>query len=155
MPRGGARPGAGRPRKDAAAAKLHGTRPRSSVVQFPGTSSEEIAHAAVPTDEVAMPPGLPPQAKTVWKRQAPFASAAGMLTPATAMAFGMYCRAVVIERRLGSGPEAGGSNHRGMMQRVEAGAVRFGLTGTGRPVARSAGRKADDPFAEFDEAVSS
>lgn len=152
MPRGGARPGAGRKPKSAAAAKLHGSRQRT-VVQFPGTTQEPVSagEASVACELVPLPRGLSAGAKSVWKQLAPFAETAGTLIPATAPAFAMFCRAVVLEKRLGNGPEAGGSNHRGMMQRVEAGNVRFSLAPIGKPIGKP--KAVEDPFAEFDEAA--
>lgn len=92
-------------------------------------------------------------AKTVWRELSPFALAAGTLTIGTAAAFGMFCRAVVLERVLGRGREAGCSNHRGMMQRVEAGMLRFNLAPIGKPMPKQKSGKPEDPFSEFDEAT--
>jgi hypothetical protein len=97
---------------------------------------------------VAIPAGLPAKAAAVWAELSPMARDAGTLTTRTAPAFAMLCRAVVLERTLAKGKTAGGSNHRGMMQRVEAGFVRFSLLPIGKPILQP--KKTEDPFAEFD-----
>lgn len=145
MPRGGARPGAGRKPKTAAVAALHGSHQRT-VVRFPAAPAAPSA-PLVPV-AVAIPGGLPAKARRAWERLAPFAVEAGTLTAGTAAAFAMLCRAVVLEAALGKGGEAGGPSHRGMMQRVEAGMVRFSLAPVGKPIAKAA--KPEDPFAEFE-----
>ena len=68
------------------------------------------------------------------------------LTPATAAAFELLCRQILLERKLNRSPDRGGSAHRGMMQRVEAGLSRFRLAPTGKPAPAP---KPVDPFAEF------
>ena len=147
MPRGGARPGAGRKPKDAALAKLHGSQ-RTSVVRFPSAPQKSAAVAQTAAGPVNCPEELDYAAKAVWANLAPHALAAGTLTVGTSASFAMLCRQVVLEKALSLGRDAGLASHRGMMQRVEAGFVRFALVPMGKPMARPAEADAD-PFAEF------
>src|SRR3990167_7655662 len=126
MPKGGARVGSGRKPKTWTDARLHGSRQRS-VVRFPSRSDA----AAPPSGPVAPPADIAPDAAAVWAELSPFAREARTLTAGTAAAFAMLCRAVVLERALGASRDAGQSSHRGMMQRVEAGFVRFSLAPLG------------------------
>jgi hypothetical protein len=148
MPRGGSRPGTGRKPKDAAAASLHGSRQRA-LVRFP--TPQAAVSPAIRT-AVDPPTDLPSKARRVWEALAPFAHEKLTLYPETAAAFAMLCRAVVTERKLAKGKTEGGSAHRGMMQRVEAGYLRFGLAPNGKPILKPA-PVAADPFAEFDAAT--
>lgn len=147
MPRGGARPGSGRKPKDKAQAALHGSR-RTSVVRFPSAPQSPLTSAQVAPSAVECPSELADDARAVWTSLAPHALAAGTLTEGTAAAFALLCRQVVLEKALAAGRDAGLASHRGMMQRVEAGYVRFALAPMGKPVARQA-EAAADPFAEF------
>lgn len=144
MPRGGARVGAGRPRRDPQSAWLKGDTVRRgprpvrpmTTVQALGTPVERPNH-------------LDEEGLAVWKELAPHALELGTLTPATAMAFGDLCRAIVFERKLAmSVLAAAGADHRGMMARVEAGRARFRLIPDGKPVVAVA--QPEDAFAEFD-----
>lgn len=149
---GGARPGAGRKPKDRALAKLQGSRQRS-VVRFPDrVGAVPVAPAAPPIPvDVVCPEDLPDAAKVVWARLAPHAVAACTLTVGTADAFALLCRQVVLERSLSESRDAGLASHRGMMQRVEAGLVRFSLAPMGKPLAPKV-EAVVDPFAEFEAA---
>src|SRR6185503_5878828 len=74
-------------------------------------------------------------ALAIWHELAPHAVAQRTLTPATAAAFAMLCRAVVLERALGGSPStAGGANHRGLMHRVATWKKDFCLQPFGRPL---------------------
>lgn len=101
-----------------------------------------------PADAPECPSDLSEEAKAVWARLASHALAAGTLTAGTVDAFALLCRQVVLEKVLAESRDAGQASHRGMMQRVEAGFVRFALAPMGKPVARPAAAAAD-PFAEF------
>lgn len=126
-------------------AQLHGSRQRS-VVPFP---SPAIVVAPTPAPPVDVPGGLSVKAAAVWSREAPFAIEARTLMPATAEAFALFCRAVVLELKLSKGKTAGGASHRGMIAAVTAGRLRFGLSPNGKPVAAPA--KDVDPFEQFDQ----
>ena len=140
MGKGGARVGAGRKPKDGALAGLEGSRRRPTVVRFPGP--------VMPAEPVPPPAELGGKPLLVWQELAPFAHAALTLTPETAAAFMMLCRAVALERGLAKSKEKGGTNHRGMMQRVDAGMKSFRLSPMGKAFAVPA--VAVDPFEEFD-----
>lgn len=139
MARGGARVGAGRKPKEAPLAALHGHRARPLVDAAPPA-------AAGPLAPVDPPPGLTAPVRKLWDELAPHALGERTLTPATAAAFELLCRQILLERKLSRSPDRGGSAHRGMMQRVEAGLSRFRLAPTGK--ATPAPPPAD-PFAEF------
>jgi hypothetical protein len=80
---------------------------------------------------------------------APLALEQRTLTPATAYAFAWLCRTIVIERKLSeSERKVAGADHRGMMQRMEAGLAPFRLTPDGKSPVVLKGPK--DEFAEFD-----
>jgi len=87
----------------------------------------------------------------VWKSLAPLAFAARTLTRSTALAFELMCRNIVIAKRLTLDVEkAGGSDHRGMVQRVDAEMLAFNLRPCGKamyePVVVEA---AVNPLAKF------
>ena len=168
MPRGGFRVGSGRKPKGAAILSLHGGRVRNGAQ--PGAS---VPNA--PVMPVNTPQDLPGAQKAVWDDLAPHALAARTLTDGTAAAFRDLCEAIVLKRMmlteiLADGltqakvslqmDEAGGglqsvekkahallSQHRGMMQRVEAGLTRFRLAPMGKEIVQPV--KAEDPFEEF------
>jgi hypothetical protein len=74
-------------------------------------------------------------ALAIWHELAPSALAKHTLTPETAAAFVMLCRAVVLERALSASPAtAGGSNHRGLMHRVATWMKDFCLSPFGKPL---------------------
>jgi len=69
----------------------------------------------------------------VWHTLAPLAFDARTLTRATELAFVILCRNVVLEQRLASKvATAGRSNHRGMIQRVDAELAKFCLAPFGK-----------------------
>jgi hypothetical protein len=116
-------------------------------VRFPGAAAA-APQPVEPAGPIDPPADLPAKAKAVWVRLSTFAVEKQTLYPETMAAFAMLCRAVVTERKLSRGKTEGGSAHRGMMQRVEAGYLRFGLAPNGKPIAKP--RAVVDPFAEFD-----
>lgn len=139
---GGRRPGAGaKPKADKLRA-LRGLPPRPKVVDHPSslpvppsTNSDQ----APAVDEFAAPDSLSAEERKVWLRQAPFAFKARTLTQATAMSFERYCRMVVLEAALGADVEAaGGTNHRGILQRINALELQFLLTPCGKALLEAA-----------------
>lgn len=168
---GGLRVGAGRKSKDKAEARLHGSRQRT-VVRFPGAAAPNVPSVA-PLERVDPPADLPAEQKAVWIALAPHALVARTLTPGTAQAFRDLCEAIVLKRALLERVQADGltyekvsvdgagvehvelkahpliSQHRGMMQRVEAGFTRFRLAPMGKEIAPP--DPPADPFAEFEE----
>lgn len=140
---GGARRGTGPKRRDPKAAWLSG----DTVRRGPRPVRPVAPSGAVV--RVDPPNHLDEEGLAVWKELAPHALELGTLTPATAMAFGDLCRAIVFERKLAmSVLAAAGADHRGMMARVEAGRARFRLIPDGKPVVAVA--QPEDAFAEFD-----
>ena len=166
---GGQRVGAGRKSKGARVLALHGGRDRSK-----GAKKAEGA-ASAPEKPVNPPEGMPEAQKAVWCELAPHALAARTLTPGTAAAFGLLCKQIVLEGLMfaqimkdgltgdkvtlqmeenGAGLQSVEkkahtllAQHRGMMQRVEAGYAKFKLAPIGKEIVQPA--KAEDPFEEF------
>src|SRR5688572_18842833 len=122
MPRGGARPGAGRKKKRRVDSEL------ASVVMHPSS--------ALPVEEFDAPNDLTMDERHVWLELAPHAFRNRTLTKASSLAFRQLCRSVVLERQLAASPgERGGASHRGMIQRVDVELVSFGLAPNGKPMA--------------------
>jgi hypothetical protein len=72
--------------------------------------------------------------RRVWLRQAPHAFKKRTLTPATALSFERYCRAVVLEDAMAVDPDRQGTaDHRGQLQRVNTFELQFKLTALGKP----------------------
>lgn len=135
-----------------------GRKPRSGAAKWlSGNPHQHGAKVAKPAVTVAQAPSGPVErpdnlltmpGQDVWDELAPFATAQGTLTPVTAMAFADLCMFVVLERELRADPKrSAGADHRGMMQRVEAGRARFRLTPDGKPVLVE---QPKDDFEEFD-----
>ena len=124
---GGARPGSGS-KPNPGLAALGPSRGRQKAASD--------ATAAVDLPEVVDPPAdLPPAARTVWESLAPHATAARTLAPSTALMFARLCRHVVLEQALADSPEAGGPDHRGVVQRVDAELLKFCLSPIGKALA--------------------
>lgn len=122
-----------------------------------------------------MPEDLPEGQRVVWLELAGHATEQGTLVPATVSAFRHLCAAIVARDQMAEQIQADGltyvkitvdgsgqehselkahpliSQHRGMMQRVEAGLVRFRLSPIGKDMAPPA--EPEDPFQEFDGSV--
>lgn len=136
---GGARAGSGRKPKEAALRVLHGSATRA-----------ERTQAAPIVDEFDAPNSLTTEERNVWLELAPGAFAARTLTRATAYAFVLLCRNVLLEQRLRADEEkCGGADHRGILQRVEAGLTAFAIRALGKPMKDDAPKVAD-PFDEFE-----
>lgn len=176
MPRGGARVGAGRPRKSDGQRWLDGNagkRAEERVLERPKAAQVAVRLLPAPAD-------LFEAQVAVWNDLAPQACQAGTLVPQTAAAFALLCKQIVLERRMFDEINADGltmtkvtlqmdekggglqsvekkahsllTQHRGMMQRVEAGFQRFKLSPMGKPMEQPEEKPAD-PFAEFDGGV--
>lgn len=143
---GGARLGAGRPRRDQKAAWLAGAKTGPRAVTRPHEASEP---ADTPQPAVSRPQGLSLEDAAVWDELAPLALEQKTLALATAMAFADLCGYIVLERKLRAAPLAvAGPDHRGMIARVDAGRARFRLVPDGKPVVTAAAPV--DEWAEFD-----
>jgi hypothetical protein len=130
-------------KKDARAVKLGGNAGRRTI-------SAGETQVPVASSDVVRPADLDGAAAETWNALAPFALAAGTLTPATALAFAFLCRVVVEESVLRNDPEKrSGADHRGIMARMNDLLGRFGLHATGKPMAVPKPAEVD-PFAEFD-----
>ena len=126
MPRGGARPGAGRKPKD--------WRP-ADVLQYPQQLPTVPAAKALPSvEEFEAPGSLSEDERRVWLQQAPFAFKNRTLTRASAFAFERYCRVVVLEANEAKSSGMGGANHRGLLSQINKYELQFALVPNGRPM---------------------
>jgi hypothetical protein len=78
-----------------------------------------------------------PAELVIWEELAPLAFEARTLTPTTTRAFVLLCRMIVLEAALAK-EDAGGSNHRGVVQRVATLMLQFSLAPNGRPLYEAA-----------------
>jgi hypothetical protein len=113
----------------------------------------QAAAVALPEPVDAPPPAtLTDEERAVWVRQAPYAVRARTLTPSTSLSFERYVRLVVLEDRLGRDVDAaGGTNHRGILQRINALELQFMLTPAGKALldAPAADAKPVSPLDRF------
>ena len=155
MPRGGRRPGAGRPKRSA------------RVLAMPAVTAASAPPASAPAKKTKAP--SPPKrrltrdAYKVWARLAPAAAARGTLTVETVHGFALLCDLVVTHERLTKQLETDGwayTNSFGERKRhalwgvwqnvtlrVEQQLARFGLIGEGRPLAQASAAPAANPWA--------
>lgn len=132
--RGGRRAGAGRPRKSALEHFVTGDAgKRGRVLTLPGAEIP-APPGPVAVDEFDAPNDLSTEERNVWLRLAPFAFKNGTLTKASSYAFVLLCKFIVLERNEAKSSGVGGSNHRGLIQRVEGGLDAFQLRPQGRPM---------------------
>ncbi len=147
---GGARPGSGPKKKDAVARALDGNAGhRGKVLAHPSSAPSTSSAPWLIVDEEHAPDALSVDERNVWLSLAPLALGRGTLTPETHYAFQQLCRNVVLERRYAVSPDGAGTpNHRGMIQRVEAGLGDFGLRAFGKPLAPPEAKPVADPVKE-------
>ena len=126
MPRGGARPGAGRKPKPTHLRGLDGGAGHRQVVP--------PAAATAPIDEFDAPDTLSVDERNVWVRQAPLAFKARTLTRSTALAFERYCQLVVRERNEAKSSGCDGPNHARMIRTLNTLELQFQLTPCGKPI---------------------
>jgi hypothetical protein len=122
---------------------------------------------------VGVPETLTPAEKDVWERLAPHARRERTLTEATAERFRLLCHSIVAMDKYWSIIEIAGpvyltqttdpngssrdvlkahplcSQHRGMLQRVEAGMAAFRLAPTGRPIPPPERAEKKSPLAQL------
>jgi hypothetical protein len=136
MPRGGARPGAGRKRKSDADVELDGNAGhRAKVFAHPSTPPPAPA-PLMKCDAEDAPDDLNLEEKLVWAELAPYAFQARTLTPATGMAFKVLCRNIVIEKELRMGlQDRGRAAHQGIIGKIEGALQRFQLAPVGKAMA--------------------
>lgn len=103
----------------------------------------------MPVEEFDAPDCLTVDQRLVWLELAPHAFAARTLTKGTMAAFIMLCRNVVTERSLASGALAGTSDHRGMIQRVDAELSAFNLRPCGKPLYQAEPEEKKNPLERF------
>lgn len=133
MPKGGRRPGAGRPRKSAAMRELDGNAGHRPARVFAHPSAVPAIPEPVAIEEFDAPDDLTMDERHVWMELAPHAFAARTLTKATAEAFKLLCRNVILERELrASVLDRGRPAHQGMIHKVETAMLRFNLSPCGK-----------------------
>ena len=126
---GGRRPGSGRkPRGAVELATAPGHHGR--VLQGPG-----VVPVPMPIGALDPPADLAGPERQVWLELAPHARQNRTLTTGTALSFRLLCQNVVLERVLAADvAQRGGPNHRGLLQRVDAGLLRFNLSPCGKAI---------------------
>ena len=144
---GGRRPGTGRKRKTALQKAIGGNAGhRGKVLAHPSA----LNTAVVEIEEFDAPDDLTRDERLVWLRLAPHAFANRTLTKATALAFELLCRNVVLERRLAaSALGAAGADHRGLIQRVDAELLSFNLKPCGKALYEGEPEKVTNPLDKF------
>lgn len=164
---GGARIGAGRKSNEEAARWLGGNAGKR------GKRAKRPESAGRTPELIPVPSGMPEEQATVWNALAPHACGERTLVPATVQAFRDLCEAIVLKRRMLAQIERDGftylrvtidgagqehtearahpliTQHRGLMQRVEAGMLRFRLSPMGKALEPVEAPK--DEWAEFDQ----
>lgn len=151
---GGGGRGQGRKPKSAEEKRLGGHAghrgARGKVLDHPSSANVEppVSPPAIEVEEFDAPDDLTIDERHVWLELAPHAFAALTLTKGTSLGFRLLCRNIVLERRFAlSVMDAGGASHRGLIQRVDAELLRFGLAPCGKPIV--AAPKAEvDPMQE-------
>ena len=142
---GGTRTGSGRKRQSDLERAIGGNAGhRSNVLQHPN------ATAVAPVETFDPPTTLRGRARQVWDALAPAAFEARTLTRATEVSFVILCRNVALERSMAARKRgAGGANHRGMIQRVDAELTKFCLSPFGKPMYAAEPVKQVDPLDRF------
>lgn len=174
---GGHRAGAGRKPQNQALGELKGSRRSRARATTASARNQTPAGAAAPA------PPVPPDVKipdapgnltldelAIWNELAPLAEREGTLSDSTAIALRDLCEAMVLKRKLlrrigddglvVTGADGSDRAHplltqfRGLMQRVEAGLIRFKLAPMGKELGPPSTKEAQaaDAFAEFDAA---
>jgi hypothetical protein len=133
MPRGGRRPGAGRKPLTRLERAVTGNAGHHIRV-LPRPAGEQVPVVAA-IEGFEPPEDLASEERQVWLALAPHAFGNRTLTKATALSFRLLCRNVVLEQTLAVDPETrGGTNHRGILQRVDAELLRFNLSPCGKAI---------------------
>ena len=163
---GGARVGAGRKSKEDQARWLGGNAGKRGAGKKPLKPETAVELIAAPFD-------LPDDQREVWEALAPHACEARTLVPGTSAAFRDLCEAICVKARMYEEIVRDGftvgkaitdddgnivaqekrahpllTHHRGLMQRVEAGMLRFRLSPMGKELAPK--DEPQDEWAEFD-----
>lgn len=148
MPRGGARPGAGRKPKHPHLREI--TAAKVLTPQF----APPTTNPASPVEEFDAPDDLTAEERAVWLKQSPHAFRNRTLTRSTAMSFERYCKSVVWERKEAESSARGGANHRGLLKQINSYELQFGLTASGRPIYEPGAGVAqpENPLAKFRKA---
>ena len=149
MPKGGARPGAGRKPKTAEQRELDGNAGRRPLAKV-GHPSSPGAAVLAPVEEFDAPGDLTVEERGVWASLAPHAFAARTLTKGTAEAFTLLCRDVLLERELrASVLDRGRPAHAKLIHLVETAFLRFNLSPCGKPMYAAQPAAPKNPLDKF------
>jgi hypothetical protein len=103
-----------------------------------GTSGHRQApEATAPVEPFDPPPALAlfGDDLLMWEYLSPLAFKKRTLTTETALAFGLLCRNIVREQKMAvSALHAGGADHRGLIQRIDAELLSFDLRPNGKAI---------------------
>jgi len=142
---GGRRVGSGQKRKSDLEHAISGT-----TMKLGTLLAHPSATAVAPIEMFDPPKTLRGNARQVWLELAPHAFEARTLTRATELGFVILCRNVALERKLaGKTTTAGRSNHRGMIQRVDAELTKFCLSPFGKALYAAAPAATVSPLDRF------
>lgn len=122
-----------------------GPKPKSAVERAvtgdPGHRGRVLAHPSVPivplvapVEEFDAPNSLTMEERHVWMQYAAEAFAKRTLYPATMGAFILMCQAILIERAIAQGRDAGTNLHRGWLAEVRKQLSTFDLWPNGKPM---------------------
>jgi hypothetical protein len=142
---GGARPGAGRPRK--ALEAVPPSRP-GRLLAHPSVPAAQVPPVGI--DESQAPNELTFEERVIWLEIAPVALARGRtLAEVQAYPFRLLCSNIALERRYAkSVTEAGSANHRGMIQAIDRELLRYGVVDFGK-AAQKPKEKPANPFTQL------
>ncbi|CAB4177398.1 hypothetical protein UFOVP998_31 [uncultured Caudovirales phage] len=122
---GGRRPGTGPKPKSRHLHLVDGTTRRG----------DEVVQPTKPADEFPAPSDLFGEDLMTWEAMAPLAFEQRTLTKATAYAFSLLCRNIVMERGMATQPMTRGTaDHRGLIQRIDAELLAFNLRPNGKAI---------------------
>ena len=152
MGRGGARVGAGRPKKQVPQAGVLLGMDGSRIFDPPAGASQVADPAMATLEALRVPPvDLPAPQRAFWEAWAPLAIERRTLVPGHVPGFRQLCRLAWVSSmmekrlvRLGPATEAAESllnRYVKIEQRLESALQRFDLTGMGKPVGDGRGRK--------------
>lgn len=142
---GGKRTGSGRKKKSAHLRGIDGGASHSNAapVDRPAAATKE-------QDDVPVPKDLFNDDLMAWEELAPLAYKERTLTPATAFAFSILCRNVVLMRKMYASPLAcGGADHRDLIKQVNTGLLAFKLRPNGEPIFEAEPAKPESKLSKF------
>lgn len=142
---GGKRIGSGRKKKPSHLRGIDGGASHSAMVP-----AADSVTPTKPIEGVPVPKDLFNEDLMAWEELAPLALEQRTLTPATALAFGILCRNVVLMRRMYASVLAcGGADHRDLIKQVNTGLLAFKLRPNGEPIFEAEPAKPESKLSRF------